>query len=184
MDVAEDLPGSIRLRLLAEGDLPELVRAYTENREHLAPWDPVRSESFFTDEGQREIIERHLGQMADGTMLPLVLEDAADGAPRIIGRATLTGIEHGPYQNARLGYWIAHSHTGRGIMGRAVSAVTVIARDTLGLHRLEASTLPHNTASQRVLLRNGFTQIGLAPQYLQIAGAWQDHCLFQRILHS
>jgi len=37
----------------------------------------------------------------------------------------------------------------------------------------------HNLGSQQVLQRNGFTLIGLAPRYLQIAGDWQDHLLFQ-----
>ena len=49
----------------------------------------------------------------------------------------------------------------------------------LGLHRVEAGTLVHNRASQRVLERNGFVRYGLAPQYLRIAGRWQDHVLFQ-----
>ena len=54
---------------------------------------------------------------------------------------------------------------------------------TLGLHRVEAGTLVHNVASQRVLLRTGFSQYGLAPKFLFIAGDWQDHILFQRILY-
>jgi hypothetical protein len=32
-----------------------------------------------------------------------------------------------------------------------------------------------------VLLRNGFTRIGLAPAHLRIAGRRQDRLLFQRI---
>jgi ribosomal-protein-alanine N-acetyltransferase len=35
-----------------------------------------------------------------------------------------------------------------------------------------------------VLRRCGFTEYGRAPQYLFIAGAWQDHVMFQRILHD
>ena len=42
----------------------------------------------------------------------------------------------------------------------------------------------HNAVSQRVLQRSGFDRIGLAPQYLKIAGRWQDHLLFQRILEA
>ncbi len=44
---------------------------------------------------------------------------------------------------------------------------------------MEAGTLVHNLGSQRVLERNGFVRFGLAPQYLRIAGRWQDHVLFQ-----
>lgn len=48
----------------------------------------------------------------------------------------------------------------------------------LGLHRLQAETLLHNTASQRVLTRNGFRPFAVAPAYLKIAGEWQDNILF------
>jgi ribosomal-protein-alanine N-acetyltransferase len=30
-----------------------------------------------------------------------------------------------------------------------------------------------------VLEHNGFVRIGVAPAYLNIAGAWQDHILYQ-----
>ena len=51
----------------------------------------------------------------------------------------------------------------------------------LGLHRVQAETLLDNTPSQRVLERNGFVRYGLAPKYLNIAGRWQDHIMFQRL---
>jgi ribosomal-protein-alanine N-acetyltransferase len=35
-----------------------------------------------------------------------------------------------------------------------------------------------------VLARVGFERIGFAPGYLKIAGQWQDHVLFQRLLHD
>jgi hypothetical protein len=50
-----------------------------------------------------------------------------------------------------------------------------------GLHRVEAATLLDNVASQMVLRRVAFTEIGLAPRYLPIAGEWRDHLLFRRL---
>jgi ribosomal-protein-alanine N-acetyltransferase len=49
------------------------------------------------------------------------------------------------------------------------------------LHRIQADTLVDNEASQRVLKRNGFVRIGLAPRYLKIAGRWQD-CILHQLL--
>jgi ribosomal-protein-alanine N-acetyltransferase len=54
-----------------------------------------------------------------------------------------------------------------------------IAFTRLGLHRVQAETLLDNIGSQRVLERNGFERIGMAPAYLRIAGRWQDMILFQ-----
>jgi len=48
------------------------------------------------------------------------------------------------------------SRAGRGLASAAVADVTELAFGELGLHRLDAATLLHNTPSQRVLLRNGF----------------------------
>lgn len=55
------------------------------------------------------------------------------------------------------------------------------AFDELRLHRVQAETPLHNVRSQRVLRRNGFRRIGVAPAYLNIAGRWQDHILYQVI---
>jgi ribosomal-protein-alanine N-acetyltransferase len=41
-----------------------------------------------------------------------------------------------------------------------------------------------NVASQQVLVHNGFERIGLARRYLRIAGRWQDHVLFQRLVND
>ena len=42
----------------------------------------------------------------------------------------------------------------------------------------------HNTASQRVLERSGFDLLRDGERFLFIDGAWQDHRLYQRILHD
>jgi ribosomal-protein-alanine N-acetyltransferase len=140
-----------------------------ENREFLAPFEPLRDERFFTIDGQRERIER------DGSKAFAIL--AADC---IAGIVTVSKIDYGPSQSATLGYWVAERLNGRGLATRAVGEVIEIAFRELGLHRLEAATLVDNVPSQRVLEKNGFELIGIARRYLQIAGEWRDHRLFQR----
>ena len=56
-----------------------------------------------------------------------------------------------------------------------------LAFGALALHRVQAETLRHNVRSRRVLAKNGFERIGMAPKYLRIAGEWQDHDLFQKL---
>jgi ribosomal-protein-alanine N-acetyltransferase len=172
------LGGGVVLRALTIDDSAALAEAYRDNRDHLAPWDPARSEAFFTSAAQATEIERLLSDQEAGTAVPLVLSDAS----RIVGRLTLSGIVRGAFESANLGYWIDARYAGRGLMTAATGAVTAIARDDLELHRIQAATLLHNVASQSVLTRCGFTPFGVAPQYLRIAGEWQDHRLFQRIL--
>ncbi|WP_372438906.1 GNAT family N-acetyltransferase [Arthrobacter sunyaminii] len=168
------------LTLVSDADAPALAAAYRRNRNYLAPWEPLRPDAFFTKEGQRSVIEAKLALFRTGSEVPWVL---ADGE-RIIGTITLTGIVRGPFLSANLGYWIDGEYAGRGLGTAAVTAVVETARKHLGLHRIQAATLLHNAASQRILDKSGFERIGMAPQYLKIADRWQDHLLFQRILEA
>ncbi len=177
--LAGELPGDVRIRLLRGSDAERLGAAYRRNRDHLAPWEPARSGEFFTTEGQSANIGGKLGMFAAGTGVPWILL-AGDDA---VGAMTLSGIVRGPFRSANLGYWVDREFNGKGIGSAAVAHVLGAAQSALGLHRIQAATLPHNAASQRVLQRAGFQKIGLAPEYLQIAGAWQDHVLFQRVLY-
>jgi ribosomal-protein-alanine N-acetyltransferase len=99
----------------------------------------------------------------------------------VAGRINLNNIVRGAFQSCSAGYWVSQSANGRGLATAAVGEMTELAFGEFGLHRVEAATLLNNTRSQRVLERNGFARIGLAPNYLNIAGRWQDHLLFQRI---
>lgn len=163
-------------RLLHLDDAPVLARMEQEDRDFLAPWGPAREEAWFAEDGQREEIRARLDQHRLGLCVPhVVLDDA--GA--VIGRINLNTVVRGAFQSCSLGYWIRSSANGRGHATAAAAAMLRVAFADLGLHRVEAGTLVHNAASQRVLERNGFTRFGLAPQYLRIAGRWQDHVLFQ-----
>jgi ribosomal-protein-alanine N-acetyltransferase len=164
------------LRLLHPTDAPALLALYQRNAEHLTPWEVEREPAFYTLEAQREIIQTALVAAADdrGYAFGVVLRES--GA--LIGRLTLSGIVRAAFQNAYLGYWLDVGHTGRGLMTEAVRLALGYAFGTLGLHRVQAATLPHNMASIRVLRKCGFRQEGLAERYLRIAGRWQDHAIF------
>jgi ribosomal-protein-alanine N-acetyltransferase len=163
-------------RLVTFADAPALADLLRANREFLAPWDPIRSEDYFTADGQRAVIRADLEQHGQGSKLAHVILDERG---HVIGRITLSGIVRGPFQSCAMGYWVSAGHNGRGFATRAVREIVRVAFEELGLHRVQAETLLHNTRSQRVLERNGFARIGMAPEYLHIAGRWQDHILYQ-----
>jgi [ribosomal protein S5]-alanine N-acetyltransferase len=164
-------------RLAAPEDGPELAALLVANREFLAPYEPFRPEDYYTADGQTAYLAELMPTVAAGGALPHVIVE--DG--RIVGRITLSGIVRGPFLSASLGYWVAQSANGRGVASAAVAEIVKLAFGELGLHRLEAGTLLDNLASQKVLGRNGFERIGMAPRYLRIDGEWRDHLLFQRL---
>jgi ribosomal-protein-alanine N-acetyltransferase len=156
------------IRLLAPADADELAALFLANREFLAPYNPDHPESLFTAEGQRDRIrlaEHPYGIVDEGSLA---------------GTISLSNLVRGPFQSATVGYWVDEARRGRGLATRAVAAIAELAFGELELHRLEAPTLIDNLSSQRVLTKNRFTRIGLAPRYLHISGAWRDHLLYRR----
>ncbi|MCH8612441.1 GNAT family N-acetyltransferase [Arsenicicoccus dermatophilus] len=164
------------IRPLALPDVPALTRLVVANRDYLRPWEPRRPDRFWTEAGQRELVEKALAEQDGGRMAPYVI---LDDEGEVAGRINLSTIVRGAAQHASVGYWVAEDRTGRGLASRAVGAICVQAWEVWRLHRLEAGTLPHNLASQRVLHRNGFRHYGRATKYLHIDGRYQDHELFE-----
>lgn len=165
-------------RLASLEDAPALAALLVRNREFLEPWEPVRPDAYFTVRGQRAVLRAALDQHEQGTCMPRVV---LDDAGAVVGRITLNGITRGAFQSCSVGYWVSEHVNGRGLATAAVGHAVRVAFDELGLHRVQGETLLHNGASQRVLERNGFVRIGTAPEYIEIAGRWQDHAIYQVI---
>ena len=94
------------------------------------------------------------------------------------GEINLGSIQRGPFQNAYVGYWIDEAYAGKGYMPEAVVVLMRFAFDELHLHRLQISIIPRNTASRRVVEKLDLRMEGIAERYLQINGAWEDHCRY------
>ena len=173
------IPDGYDVSELRLGDAPALADAYCRNRAHLAPWEPLRDDEFFTVAGQEAVVAAQLAAVDRGGSVMWLLRHGDE----VVGRVNLNNVVHGALHSAAAGYWVDAGHQGRGL---ATAMVDFACDEALarGLHRVEAGTLVHNTASQRVLERCGFQRYGLAPSYLCIAGRWQDHVMFQRILHD
>ncbi len=124
-------------------------------------------------------VDAKLNQYEAGRLVPWVLLQGE----RIVGTITLNDIVRGPFLNGHVAYWVDKEFNGHGVCSAALAFVVETARNELGLHRVQAATLCGNVASQKVLKHTGFDEIGLAPSYLKIAGQWQDHMLYQRVLY-
>lgn len=105
---------------------------------------------------------------------------AQDG-PHLIGGIALSPVERGPMQRGRLGYWVGAPFARQGLMTQAAEMVLAFGFNTLDLHRIEASCMPSNEPSQKLLARLGFEKEGTAQSYLRIAGKWEDHEIWGKI---
>lgn len=149
-----------------------------ENAGWLGEWESTRPPGSTAGRsgkiGYRSLIRDLRRQAGKGGTLPFVV--TFDGL--MVGQLTVTGITRGSAQWAQIGYWIAESHAGRGIMPVAVALAGDHCFGVLGLHRLEIAIRPENVASLRIVDKLAFSYVGLAERYLHINGDWRDHLIF------
>ena len=124
------------------------------------------------------MITKMRARARDGQSMPFAL--TWDG--ELVGLLTVNGIMWGSSRSANVGYWVGRTHAGRGIVPAAVALVCDHLFSVVGLHRVEIAIRPDNDRSLRVVEKLGFTEVGLAPSYLHIAGQWRDHRVFQLVV--
>lgn len=160
-------------------DAPLLLRYRLENRTHLAPWEPLRESDYYTlDHCVRTIVDsRECARLDRG--YPLLVFDRHESA--VLATCTFANIVRGAFQACHLGYGIAASMQGQGLMREVLEAGIAWAFGELDLHRIMANYLPRNERSAKLLASLGFEREGYARRYLRIAGVWEDHVLTARV---
>lgn len=161
------------LVVLEPPDYALLRTYYRENKDHLAPWEPARDESYYNAASMRDLVAERYRQYEGKAALHLCAID--DG--RMVAECNFTNIVRGPFQACTLGFSVAKAREGEGLMTRVVERGVEIMFSEYGLHRIEANYMPRNVRSPRVLERCGFVREGFARAYLKIAGQWEDHVL-------
>ncbi len=180
LTVADPLPTLRSARLLLRAptmtDHAAWAGLRVASRDFLEPWEPAWPDDDLEKTAFRRRLKRYAAELRDGLAYPWFVFDAS--GRELLGGVTLAQVRRGVTQTGTVGYWMGAPHAGRGIMTEAVGLVAGFAFASLRLHRLEASCLPENTRSIRLLQKVGFSREGLARRYLCIAGEWRDHLLW------
>jgi ribosomal-protein-alanine N-acetyltransferase len=171
--------GHAMIRVPEMNDYEQWAALRAMSREFLTPWEPIWPANDLTRTAFRSRIRQYWRDIDEDAAYPYFIFDAQGQV--LVGALTLSNVRRGVAQTGTLGYWIGLPHARKGYMTSAVRLTLDFAFRHLGLHRVEASCLPHNQASIRLLQKCGFAREGLARGYLKIAGEWRDHLLFARL---
>lgn len=165
------------IKLLAPEHAQNLLDYYIRNKKHLEPFEPLRDNSFYTYEVQKNILSDSYRQFLNGTAVDLgIFKD-----DYLIGKLKLSNIVYGIFKSGILGYSIDKDEQGKGYMKEAVNLVVNYAFEDLDLHRVEASALVDNEPSKHVLIGCGFKELGINKKYLYINGGWKDHITYYKV---
>lgn len=168
----------VTLRAPRAGDYPAWRALRQQSRDFLKPFEPRWTEADLSRRVFVSRLKRGREEARAGSDYSFFIFLRDGQSERLAGGLTLSNVRRRAAQFVTLGYWMGRDYAGQGLMTEAVGAVVPFVFDTLGLHRIHAAFLPGNTASRRVLEKNGFREEGFAENYLQIDGKWCDHVLF------
>jgi RimJ/RimL family protein N-acetyltransferase len=148
--------------LLAIFGDPEVVRYWSQ-----PPW---RGE-----EDALAMLERDREAFAGGQALRLGIVLRATG--HVVGTLSVFNLSRAN-RRGEIGYALARTHWGQGLMHEALGLLVEWAFDTLQLHRLEADIDPANEASARSLQRLGFQREGLLRERWIVDGQVSDTAFY------
>jgi [ribosomal protein S5]-alanine N-acetyltransferase len=163
--------GEIRIRLLADADVPVIADACRDpaiQRFTTVP-DP------YAEEDARAWGRRSAESAAAGMGIEAVIAEARSN--RALGSIGLRRSGHDQRRWA-IGYMVFPGERNRGIASRAVSLISRFAFDHLEAERLEIEVEPENVPSLRVAERAGYSREGMLPSHREINGVRRDMVMY------
>ena len=160
------------LRLLQTFDAEELFALTRANHTYLQQWLPWL-DSINEVANTRNFIESTLEQFADDRgFVAAICYDRC-----IVGTIGFNRIDR---QNriGYIGYWLAESHQGRGIMSVSCRATIDYAFKTLNLNRLVITCASKNHRSRAIPARLGFMHEGVARDAEWLYDRFVDHEIY------
>lgn len=165
----------ISLELLSEANSLDVYSFEKENREYFERNLPPRPANYFDLEGFKEITRELLTEQTNRDIYMHLIRDAQDV---MVGRINLSVLEN-DRTTAELGCRIGENVSNLGYASEAVKLVLDKAFTTYGFNRIIAGTARDNLASQRVLLKNGFTFSRMIENDLHIHNEWVHTAVFE-----
>ena len=144
--------GDVVLRRWEPDDAPALAAAAAAALDHLAPWMVWATPEGATESAMATFIAETTARSADGSEQIYGIVDGADGS--VLGGTGLHDRLGGG--GLEIGYWLAPTATGRGLMTRIAGHLTDLALRLEGIERVEIHCDEANVRSAAVPRRLGY----------------------------
>ncbi len=161
------------LKTAKEVTIEDVLDYYRDNRSFLEPFEPERSDDFFTYRQQSLDLYNDVFHFEHHSALKLFITSMSNS--RIIGILYFSQIIHGPFKSCYVGYSLLEEKQKQGFMFEALVKGIEIMFNDYKLHRIEGNVMPNNVASIKLLKKLDFEYEGTARKYLCINGKWEDH---------
>lgn len=140
------------LRPWTPDDAPSLARTLSASDAHLRAFTPWVVDGRVPGVSLEDRLAKHAADFAAGTEWVYGMF-GPDGREVLGGCGLYPRVGPGAVE---IGYWLAVTHTGRGLATRAADALTRVAFDVLRVERIEIRCDRYNGASVRIPERLGY----------------------------
>ena len=163
--------GVIRLRLIADADLPGIVEAVQDPD---IPRYTTVPQPY--GEGEARLWQRSSAAgMRSGSGLATLIVDEEDGT--LLGSVGVHNIDP-ETGRCSAGYWVAAPARGRRVASRGLRLICAYAFAELGVQRIELWIEPGNAPSLRVAEAVGFHREGLLRSFMHVGGKRRDMLMY------
>lgn len=173
--VSQWLTDRLEIRSLQLTDVHELFSLIDDNRNYLRQWLPWLDDTK-TPADTHNFIRNAIEQFGDtGAIIAAICYDK-----QIVG---IIGYNHIDWGNAiaHIGYWLAESHQGQGIMTTACRYFVEYSFSSLSLNRLVIRCATRNHRSRAIPERLGFHHEGRAREAEWLYDHFVDHEIYSML---
>ena len=121
-----------------------------------------------------EWIGSHAAAAAAGDVYTFAIEGRDEGA--LMGAIGL--VVAARHDRADLGYWLGTPYWNRGYMSEAARRAIAFGFESAGLNRIQATHLPRNPASGRVMQKAGMSCEGTLREFVRKGDAYEDVTMY------
>ncbi len=167
-----DVNHHLKLRMLTARDAEPLYKITEESREHLKKWLPWLNDIRSASDSMSFIKNSfQVYNNRQGIIAGIFFEENLVG---VIGFNTLDFRNNIGY----IGYWIAESWQGKGIMTKSVKALITYGFSELSLNRIDIRVAKKNKPSRAIAERLGFISEGVIREAEWLYDHYVDHVIY------
>jgi len=166
------LDDGVVIRRYVEGDIPEQVEVINANLDHLAPWMPWAQEPV-TLHTQLTFFSETEKAWDEGTGFGFGVY-TVDG--ELVGGVGYH-VRNGPGA-LEIGYWLARSAEGKGLMTRVAAALTAAAATVEGVTRVEIHCDAANVRSAAIPQRLGYSLVRVEEREIAAPAECGRHLIY------
>ncbi|WP_321476712.1 GNAT family protein [uncultured Paludibaculum sp.] len=163
----------LELRALDASHAEEIYTAVEANRDHLRQWLPWVDFSHSPADSLKFLQDMEKKRAAAQTLV-YGIWPAGGALAGVIGLHDVD-LTNG---NLQIGYWVAKSQAGRGLVTRACQAMLRLSFETLQMERVEIRCATGNERSCAVPQRLGFQFEGILRHWQKLNGVYVDMRLY------